>query len=245
MFHTNHIHSIMQVTAQKDPIKTLQQKDYMILKGCAQGYILFGRSLSEMCDHNANIAKKLGKNNVAMLWGFVKIMYSSATSPKHPQSSEMAAGQNLAPRLMGSAVKSLSAGWGDEPTDGKNIADHEANDDEYLTGELAPPKHGDFKPSVGATVTHPPPVARGIGAASDTSSDPLTNIVHGETELTVDDIDYIKSFRNGFLYIGPHDLSKNFSLPNNSIMNHDMHQTARNQIVSKEQRNTSPVRNCC
>lgn len=239
---------------QKDPIKTLQQKDYHILKGCAQGYILFGRSLSEMCEHNSAVAKKLGKTNVAMLWSFVKIMYSSATSPKHQQSNELArtlsAGQSHLKgrlmnhsnsRLMASAAKSMSSGWGDEPVDGKLIADHEANDDEYLTNDLMPPKHGDFKPSGGPTGSHLTQSVRGIGPAAESTSDPLNNIVHGDSELTVEHMDYIKSFRNGFLYIGPHDLTKNFSLPSNSIMNHDMHQTQRNQIVSKERQNTSPV----
>lgn len=33
---------------------------------CATQYILHGKSLTEMCDHNANVAKSLGKNHVSI-----------------------------------------------------------------------------------------------------------------------------------------------------------------------------------
>lgn len=197
-----------------------------------------------MCDHNANVAKKLGKQNVSMLWSFVKIMYSS--SPKHQQSADtgrsMSATQSLLSghRLMISASKSLAIGWGDEQSDAKLVNNLDGNDDEYESNDLNAPKHGEFKPSTGAGVgSTPAQVSR--ANTIESSSDALTNTVHGDAELTVEHMHYIKSFRNGFLYIGPHDLTKNFSLPNSSIMNHDMHQTPRDQIVSEERRNTSPV----
>lgn len=196
-----------------------------------------------MCDHNSNIAKKLGKQNVAMLWSFVKLMYSS--TPKHQQNNDtggrsMSATQNMLSghRLMNSS--SLTAGWSDEQSDVKSIINLDGNTDEYQSNDLTAPKHGEFKPSTGAGVTSTPAQVSRANTI-ESSSDALTNTVHGDAELTVDHMDYIKSFRNGFLYIGPHDLSKNFSLPNSSIMNHDMHQTSRDQIVSEERRNISPV----
>lgn len=230
----------------------MQQKDYLILRGCAQGYILFGRSLSDMCDHNASVARKLAKTNVAMLWQFVKIMYTSSTSPMRPQSNDLASIQAhmMSGRLMNPTPK--SSGWVDEQAAVNTANDHDTNDDEYQSADAAAAKHGDFKASgtgQAGALHAMSQTNRGIGAASaaaaaaasEATSDAFNNIVHGDTELTVEHMDYIKSFRNGFLYIGPHDLTKNFSLPSNSMMNHDMQQTARNQIVSKERRNTSPV----
>lgn len=197
-----------------------------------------------MCDHNSAVAKKLGKHNVALMWSFVKVMYSSATSPKHQQSNELlATGQNLLTGrlMMGAATKSIATAWGDEPADGDTVVDHEPNNDEYLTNEMVPTKHGDFKQSGITNGPHIGHAPRHIGPSMENTSDPLNNIVHGDTELTVEHMDFIKSFRNGFLYIGPHDVSKSFSLPNNSMMNHDMQQTQHSQIESKERRNTSPV----
>lgn len=257
---------LLQLSTHKDPMKTLQQKDYLILKGCAQGYILFGKSLTEMCDHNENVAKKLGKNNVAMLWSFVKIMYSS--SPKHQKAIEtgrnLSSTQNLLTgyRMINSTPKSITSGWCDDQSDVKLTNNHHdtVDDDYHQTNDSAQTKHGDYKPTTGPSGSQLVQSSRsggvgggsgvGGGATTESSSDALNNFVHGDAELTVEHMDYIKSFRNGFLYIGPHDLSKNFSIPNQSMMNHDMHQTphssssssSTNQIVSKERRNTSPVR---
>lgn len=50
---------------------------------------------------------------------------------------------------------------------------------------------------------------------ADQSADSLASFVHGEAEeLTVHDV---KGLRNGFLYIGPHDLTKGWSLPHNNL----------------------------
>lgn len=214
-----------------------------------------------MCDHNENIARKLGKNNVAMLWSFVKIMYSS--SPKHQKAIEtgrnLSSTQNLLSgyRMINSTPKSITSGWCDDQSDTKLTNNHHDDDQ---TNDLALTKHGDYKPITGQSGSQLVQSTRsggvgggstvGGGATTESSSDALNNFVHGDAELTVEHMDYIKSFRNGFLYIGPHDLSKNFSIPNQSMMNHDMHQTphssssssSTNQIVSKERRTTSPVR---
>lgn len=175
-----------------------------------------------------------------MLWSFVRIMYSSNPDRQKTDAfRSLTANQNaLNNRLLNSAPKS-TVGWCDEQSDDKLTNNHDANDDDFETNDLVPTKHCEFKhvtgPPGGSIITQ---MTRG---APESSSDALNNIVHGDTELTVEHMDFIKSFRNGFLYIGPHDLTKNFSLPSNSMMNHDMQQTPRNQIISKERRDTSPV----
>ncbi|XP_066997844.1 GATOR2 complex protein WDR24 isoform X2 [Anabrus simplex] len=47
---------------------------------CARRYILSGRSLADICDHNAAVAKDLGRQQVSLIWSIVKTLYSSKMS---------------------------------------------------------------------------------------------------------------------------------------------------------------------
>ncbi|XP_044271447.1 GATOR complex protein WDR24 [Tribolium madens] len=46
-----------------------------IFIGLAKNYILSGRSLSEMCEHNSAVANKYGKNQISVVWKIMKTMY--------------------------------------------------------------------------------------------------------------------------------------------------------------------------
>lgn len=52
-------------------------KDFNSFHGCAREYILSGKSLTEMCEHNSQIARHYGKSNVCLLWKFVKNQYAN------------------------------------------------------------------------------------------------------------------------------------------------------------------------
>ncbi|KAL7979114.1 hypothetical protein Chor_015138 [Crotalus horridus] len=43
----------------------------------AKQYLLTGRPLAELCDHNAKVAKELKRNQVAQTWTMLRIIYSS------------------------------------------------------------------------------------------------------------------------------------------------------------------------
>ncbi|CAH0389675.1 unnamed protein product [Bemisia tabaci] len=44
---------------------------------CAQRYLLTGRPLADLCDHNAAVAKDLGKTNVSIVWSIIKTLYTT------------------------------------------------------------------------------------------------------------------------------------------------------------------------
>lgn len=219
----------------KDTIpQGLQQKDYHILKECARSYILSGRTLAEICDHNERVARRLGKQNVSTIWQFVKIIYSSMPKQATDLFRNSATSQNLLlnNRMLMAATNLINAPhWTDESTDDNTTHTNETIIDEFKArGDFTIPKVSDFsKLAINQT------------SAEDETIDALNNIVYGDKELTVENMDCIKSLRNGFLYIGPHDLTKNFSWPSDSMMNHDMQQNSRNQALSRNRHDTSPV----
>ncbi|XP_046677727.1 GATOR complex protein WDR24 isoform X2 [Homalodisca vitripennis] len=49
------------------------------LLGCAQGYQLSGKPLAELCDHNANVARQLGRFSVSLVWSMIKTLYAPKT----------------------------------------------------------------------------------------------------------------------------------------------------------------------
>lgn len=212
--------------------QTLQQKDYHILKECARNYILSGKPLAEICDHNEKIARNLGKHNVSMLWQFVKIIYSTLPKQNADPFRNPTANQNLlkANRMLMAAPNSIAQHWVDENSDEKITHTNESNVDEIKPNSYTIPKTGELSK-----------LTTNQNGSEDGTIDALNNIVYGGNELTVEHMDCIKSLRNGFLYIGPHDLTKNFSWPSDSMMNHDMQQTTRHQTMSRNRRDTSPV----
>lgn len=42
----------------------------------AKKYLLVGKSLAELCDHNAAVAKELGRHHISLIWNIVKTLYS-------------------------------------------------------------------------------------------------------------------------------------------------------------------------
>lgn len=212
--------------------QTLQQKDYNVLKECARSYILSGKPLAEICDHNEKVARNLGKHNVSMLWQFVKIIYSTMPKQNTDAFRSTAANQNLlmANRMLMAAPNSISQHWADDNSDEKITHTNESNVDETKQNHFTIPKIGELSK-----------LTTNQNGTEDGTIDALNNIVYGDNELTVEHMDCIKSLRNGFLYIGPHDLTKNFSWPSDSMMNHDMQQSTRHQTMSRSRRDTSPV----
>lgn len=57
-------------------------KDHNFFYVCAQRYVLSGRSLADMCDHNAAVTQELGKSQISVIWSIIKILYSNEYSSK-------------------------------------------------------------------------------------------------------------------------------------------------------------------
>lgn len=214
--------------------QTLQQKDYFILKECAQKYILSGKPLAEICDHNEKIARNIGKHNVSMLWQFVKIIYSSMPPKQNADPfRNVTATQNLlmTNRMMMNAPNAIPQHWVDDLSDEQLTHTNEVNNDEINQNHFVTSKSGELNKLTTIQSNN-----------ENGAIDALNNIVYGDSELTVEHMDCIKSLRNGFLYIGPHDLTKNFAWPCDSLMNHDMQENSRQNALSRNRRDTSPVK---
>ncbi|XP_074036380.1 WD repeat domain 24 isoform X2 [Leptinotarsa decemlineata] len=45
------------------------------LSDLAKNYVLHGRSISELCEHNSAVAREFGKPNISVMWKIIKTMY--------------------------------------------------------------------------------------------------------------------------------------------------------------------------
>lgn len=90
-------------------------KDYIYIQGCAKEYILSGKTISELCDHNSNVAKKYGKSDVSLIWNFVKKMYST---PRRMTSNidqrSLTVGQNSLSKRLSQTSNQLNSNWDDK-----------------------------------------------------------------------------------------------------------------------------------
>ncbi|KAK9751528.1 WD domain, G-beta repeat [Popillia japonica] len=65
-----------QATSAMLLFQTMLYQDTNCFYALATNYMLSGRSFSEMCEHNAAVAKDFGKSNVCVIWRIIKTMYS-------------------------------------------------------------------------------------------------------------------------------------------------------------------------
>lgn len=259
-------------------------RDYDAFRGCARDYILTGAYLPDICEYNADIARKYGKANVSMLWRFVGNQYGDDASAKGGNAAGGAGGscggsaggggtvdgqrksiggvvgaagrlnklhhhQHLHHHAAGNTVGANKMGGASGGGIGSGAGGGDASEletlaqmccDDLKLQDFRHPKSGEFKhPSAtgaggaggsggGAagsalTVGPMPAAAATLSAASaammlgayDQSDDSMMSFMYGEAEeLTVHEV---KGLRNGFLYIGPHDLTKGWSLPHNNL----------------------------
>lgn len=253
-------HNVVVSGVSQELMKTSLYKDFTTLQGCAREYILTGGSLSEICDYNADIARKYGKPNVGMLWNFVKNQYaccgnssggSIANKVSHNQSTESrnsTSSQNVLPsRIMMAQQQqqhhqaTITPGWGGEYD---KFAGEPSNEEEALAKmccedlnlqDFRHPKSGEFKHPGGPSLSL---IQNGVSPAI-ADADSLNNFMYGEAELTVDDMDCVKSLRNGFLYIGPHDLTKGWSLPQNNL--NELQTATKTQELEHNKPDEAPV----
>ncbi|CAO1423711.1 unnamed protein product [Diamesa hyperborea] len=242
-----------------DALKSTLMKDYLFLKGCAMEYKLKPDddvTFFDLCDHNAAIAKKYGRPNVFMLWNFVKMIYSSVASVETTRdvsnnrlsaqnSNQSTNGQN------GVVLTRASGSFGQSGLGGSTTNTSSTNlnnsDDKILINDGVQLANNLFNGSAGDDVLDSNIEVNGTTPGAvviPKSLDELNVGIFDETDLTIDNIDCVKNFRNGFLYKGPHDnLIKEFPACSSSLINHDFQNHAFKQMKHNEinrEQETSP-----
>ncbi|GAB0092870.1 GATOR complex protein WDR24 [Sergentomyia squamirostris] len=205
-------------------------REYLCFKGCAEDYQLIGKSLSELCEHNVNVAKKYGKVHVAMLWMWVKNLYANSLNnnmKSEPRTST--SGSNLlGSRLMSQASNQSTIVW--EEIGGSRDDDESSKlkpDDQNILEQTS----GDFPGNVQPRIAYPP-----VNDAENDGS--FNDFIFGDQELTIEHMDCVKNLRNGFLYVGPH-LCKEWSLPNSPLIGSDLH-AAKHETPPESSQETTP-----
>lgn len=190
--------SVMHETKLKEP-KNIMKQDHDFFLGCAKEYLLHGKSITELCDHNASIAVKYGNREIGFLWSMIKTIY--APNMVHNQLSEQ---------------RSLIVG-------SQNILTTKT----FLTQSSIPITVDDeillkTREDNGVTTVKDETVSQSLSIpdvpAAVNSRDILQDFVFGHNDRGVDNIMRIKSLRNGFLYIGPHDTTKDWLSSNSEML---------------------------
>lgn len=201
-----------------------QHWDLNAFSGCAREYIITGADLTDICEYNANVASKYGKTNANILWRFVGNQYELIKSIKKSSTTK-----NI----------HYATSVQDEP----NVDDTVCNTKEELDKKLTPKyldvlKMQDLRPRernsesvnldyLSTSLSIPTKLLSHNEIAAS-----MISCMYGETdELTVD---LVKGLRNGFLYIGPHDLTKGWSLPHNNLI--DLHTKSHAHDIEAENR---------
>ncbi|XP_037087381.1 GATOR complex protein WDR24-like [Pollicipes pollicipes] len=94
------------------------------LQQSARRYLLHGRSLADMCEHNAGVAADLRRYHVARTWRAIKLLYTSAREPLQPGDGGTSDPETKAPRnVSGGEPKADDAETdGDEGEPEQNLA---------------------------------------------------------------------------------------------------------------------------
>ncbi|CAH1396374.1 unnamed protein product [Nezara viridula] len=69
-----------QASSALNVIRRVLNKELDWLLKCAEQYVLAGKPLADICDHNADVARRLGRLAVSLLWTTVKTLYTPRTS---------------------------------------------------------------------------------------------------------------------------------------------------------------------
>lgn len=181
-----------------------------------------------------------------MLWRFVRNQYADGKiSGSSLETRNSTSSQNILPSrlLLCQQQSQFGTSAASDWDDGQRDQSYDTSTEEALAKmccenlklqDFRHPKSGEFKHSgAGPTssLVQQQQQQNGI-IAGDVES--VNNFMYGEAEMTVDDMDCVKGLRNGFLYIGPHDLTKSWSLPHNNL--NELQSTKTAQAMAEESR---------
>ncbi|CAG9761034.1 unnamed protein product [Ceutorhynchus assimilis] len=112
-----------------NPNNVEEQESSIFIK-LAKSYILHGRSVSELCDHNSAVATQFGKNDIAVTWKIVKTMYgeefvqNSMNNPKQEEGSCSALEIPDEQKSKGAETPAAQFSGGDEETENEDQVDN-------------------------------------------------------------------------------------------------------------------------
>lgn len=197
-------------TTTRENIKTSMLKDFLAFSGFAKEYILTGKSLPEICENNYSVALKYGKNNVASLWNFVKELFShTQAKPSNKVQTLLQTRYLLHPIHLNNSARDENSKFNNNSLANTS---NSLNDEHLL----------EFKSLRLSSDSNKNPSRSCFNNTIEDAEISNCEFIFGDEELTIENMDCVKSFRNGFLYTGPNDLIKDWYFPS-SIDGHDIH----------------------
>lgn len=173
-------------------------REYLALKGFAMEYKLSG-ALSEICDHNVEVAKRYSKPNVAMLWKWVKQFFGNSEDAHSDRPNREAGSAHLAGTGSHAQLANRMSGSDVKLTGHHLHAEHglltQQTLDDQLTNDTQLPKTFDSR-------------GNGLNANNNLAETDVGFILFGDQELTIESVNLL---RNGFLYTG--DICKELVFP--------------------------------
>lgn len=236
-----------------DALTKALKKDFLFFRGCAREYrlkVTEHQNFLELCEHNANVARKYGRLNVSVLWNMVKMIYK--TMPLKESKKGMTGPIKSNNRLSAQNSNQSSAGL----QNGINLR----RSGSFGTSGLG------ISTAVNGSSNNINPDGNDLQSQSifgGSSNDDLLDAIEPSgfiqmPKVPIPDLDVdvevydennrpsidSKKLRNGFLYTGPHDHLIKDSLPacSSSLINHELsHQHYRNHRHEMErEQETSP-----
>lgn len=230
-----------------DAVPKTLKKDFMFFSGCAIDYKLTiddedGDFLT-LFEYNANVAKKHGRANVAILWNFVKMIYKTAPPKQRPHITHLTSQNSNQSSSAQSGLTRASGSFGNAGivaglVSSNNASSNTINPDnsiEQVQVTLNGSANDDLLESSENCIIVPK-VAQIPDLEVEVFDD---ENIHGIGT----DIDSLQ-LRNGFLFTGPHDsFIKEFPACSSSAINHDLtnsqHRYHRSEVERESE--TSPV----
>ncbi|KAJ8966640.1 hypothetical protein NQ314_003407, partial [Rhamnusium bicolor] len=68
-------HQASSLLLQFTHINRIQKQESDNFLALAKNYVLHGRSVSELCEHNSAVAREFGKSHISVIWKIIKTMY--------------------------------------------------------------------------------------------------------------------------------------------------------------------------
>lgn len=160
--------------------------EYNVIGRCASEYMLEG-NFQDICDHNANVASRYGKASTALLWQLVARLFKlySKTSVTRPPQMIMKKSNEHVTQLQNKTMLT-------NPKPKLQLMEYERKDLSVMKEELIPlPIRSNYQTNVNDT-------------HALSNSPELSNMdpVFGNTEINFENLECVKNFRKGFLYMG-------------------------------------------
>lgn len=245
-FTMDSVEAAVEAMKIDDAVSKTLKKDFMFFKGCAMDY-KFKLDENEdgdfltLFDYNANVAKKHGRANVAILWNLVKTVYKTAPPKQRPHMTHLTSQNSNQSSSALSGLTRASGSFGNAGLTNGMITGHNVssstinpeNSSEQVQTNLNGSSNDDLLENLEGFITIPKV------AGPDLEVEVLDESVSHQG----DDIDSIQ-LRNGFLYMGPHEnFTKDFPACSSSAINHDLtnahHRHHRSEVERESE--TSPV----